>query len=53
MMAAQTADANPDRILHWPAVHWGQVEETVRRLQARIVKALSRDRILNKGLKSA
>lgn len=40
MMAAQTADANPDRMLHWTTVNWGQVEETVRRLQARIVKAL-------------
>jgi RNA-directed DNA polymerase len=40
MMAAQTADANPDRLLHWPSVNWVQAEETVRRLQARIVKAL-------------
>jgi RNA-directed DNA polymerase len=40
MMAAQTADANPDRKLHWPSVNWEQAEETVRRLQARIVKAL-------------
>ena len=43
MMAAQTADANPDRLLHWTTVNWEQVEETVRRLQARIVKALKED----------
>lgn len=40
MMAAQTADANPDRMPHWSTINWGQAEETVQRLQARIVKAL-------------
>lgn len=40
MMADQTADTNPDRMLHWPSVNWVQVEKTVQRLQARIVKAL-------------
>jgi RNA-directed DNA polymerase len=43
MMAAQTADANPDRMFHWVTVSWGPVEETVRRLQARIVKALKQN----------
>jgi hypothetical protein len=39
-MASQTADANPGRFLHWSFIRWTQVKETVRRLQARIVKAL-------------
>jgi len=40
MMTAQTVDANPNGMIDWPSVNWKQVEQTVRRLQARIVKAL-------------
>ncbi len=39
-MTAQTVDANPNGIIDWPSVNWEQAELTVRRLQARIVKAL-------------
>ncbi len=40
MMTAQTVDANPYRKIYWDTINWSQVEETVRRLQTRIVKAL-------------
>jgi RNA-directed DNA polymerase len=40
MMTAQTVDANPNGMIDWPSVNWEQVEQTVQRLQARIVKAL-------------
>lgn len=43
MMTAQTVDANPYSKIHWPTINWDQVEETVRRLQARIVKALQQN----------
>ena len=39
-MTAQTVDANPNGKIEWTQVHWEQIEQTVRRLQARIVKAL-------------
>lgn len=40
MMTVQTVDANPDGIIDWQSINWKQIEQTVRRLQARIVKAL-------------
>ncbi|NGX58953.1 MAG: Group II intron-encoded protein LtrA [Chlamydiae bacterium] len=39
-MTIQTVDANPYRRIYWEAIDWNQAEKTVRRLQARIVKAL-------------
>ena len=40
MMTAQTVDANPYRMFKWNSINWEQIEQTVQRLQARIVKAL-------------
>jgi RNA-directed DNA polymerase len=39
-MTVSTVDANPYRMINWLQIDWKQAEQTVRRLQARIVKAL-------------
>jgi RNA-directed DNA polymerase len=40
----QVAGAAPNRALSWHTIAWGQVGRTVRRLQARIVKAVQQGR---------
>ena len=42
--AATLAGAVPDRTPDWSAINWREVERTVRRLQARIVKAVAEGR---------
>lgn len=42
-MAGHTVDANPYRRIYWETIDWSRVEDTVRRLQARIVKALKKN----------
>jgi RNA-directed DNA polymerase len=39
-MTIQTVDATPCGKIDWSLIHWDQADQTVRRLQARIVKAL-------------
>ena len=43
MITAQTVDANPYRKIDWLQINWRQIEQTVQRLQARIVKALKKN----------
>src|SRR5271154_917505 len=38
--AEKLAGAVPDSAIHWHSINWRKVHRTVRRLQARIVKAL-------------
>lgn len=40
MGAITIADAAPDDLIDWHAINWRKVNQTVRRLQVRIVKAL-------------
>jgi len=42
--AATLAGAAPDRAIDWGAIPWREVYRTVRRLQARIVKAVREGR---------
>src|SRR5437764_5711794 len=42
--AATLAGAAPDRAVDWHAINWKKVYRTVRRLQARIVKAVQEGR---------
>lgn len=42
MMTVQAVDATPYRKIYWDAIDWKRVEQAVRRLQARIVKALKK-----------
>ena len=42
--AATLAGAAPDVATHWHSIHWRHVWRTVRRLQARIVKATQEGR---------
>ncbi len=39
MTIAMTIDAVSHSAVHWHAINWSKVYRTVRRLQARIVKA--------------
>ena len=39
-MTVKAVDANPNRKIDWSQIKWEQLEETVQRIQARIVKAL-------------
>jgi RNA-directed DNA polymerase len=38
--AEKLAGAVPDSVIHWHSINWRKVHRTVRRLQARIVKAI-------------
>src|SRR5271154_3077260 len=38
--AEKLAGAVPDSAIHWHSINWRKVHRTVRRLQARIVKAI-------------
>ena len=40
--AAMPAGAVPDPAVHWHSINWKKVYCTVRRLQARIVKAVAK-----------
>ena len=42
--AATLAGAVPDRVVDWHSIDWKKVYRTVRRLQARIVKAIQAGR---------
>jgi RNA-directed DNA polymerase len=42
--AEKPAGAAPDRVVDWHSINWKQVYRTVRRLQARIVKAVREGR---------